>query len=515
VKYRDRPPTPSKIPAFRRWFRLFGEARTSILLWYMILLGFFVGVSIPLMQQFVFVEVDARVREDLQEDMEVFRELLENDLETRKQLGLIGKGAQDFVAPPTTRTELTHFLDAYMYRRVPEDDTFLIAFVGDQLHRSSPRALPPSLQRDLPLLKRWTRLMVSTEGEEQSSTPNGGDILYIVEPILSDKGEKLGTFVAAHVTAGERAEALQTLNVVFQVMMAVLAVALLLAWMIAGRVLAPLRLLSNTAYAISESDLSQRIPVQGRGELAELATTFNDMMNRLEAAFATQRNFVNDAGHELRTPITIIRGHLELMDDDPQEQQETIALVMDELDRMSRFVEDLILLAKAERPDFLQLETIDLEEFTKELFAKATALGERDWQLDAIARGCMVGDRQRITQAVMNLAQNATQHTMKADTIGIGLVLGQRHVRFWVRDTGEGIATEDQERIFERFARAANSRRRSEGAGLGLSIVRAIAEAHSGRVYLRSQVGTGSTFTLVLPLEPSRETGLYESNSDR
>lgn len=124
----------------------------------------------------------------------------------------------------------------------------------------------------------------------------------------------------------------------------------------------------------------------------------------------------------------------------------------------------------------------------------------------------MIIDRQRVTQAVMNLAQNATQHTRESDTIIIGSSICKEKVRFWVSDTGEGIATSDQKWIFERFARAVASRR-SEGAGLGLSIVQVITDAHQGQIYLKSKLGTGSTFTIVLPIEPPSEVRLNESNS--
>ena len=117
----------------------------------------------------------------------------------------------------------------------------------------------------------------------------------------------------------------------------------------------PAAALGDTARSISETDLSRRIPVTGNDEIAELARTFNAMLDRLERAFATQRAFVSDASHELRTPITIVRGHLELLGDDPEERRETVALVTDELDRMSRFVDDLLLLARAEREDFLRV----------------------------------------------------------------------------------------------------------------------------------------------------------------
>jgi signal transduction histidine kinase len=146
---------------------------------------------------------------------------------------------------------------------------------------------------------------------------------------------------------------------------------------------------------------------------------------------------------------------------------------------MNRFVNDLLLLAKAERPDFLTLETVEIGSLTEELYAKAIALADRDWRLEGKGSCFLVVDRQRLTQAVMNLAQNATQYTTNSDVIAIGSALTNSKARFWVRDTGVGIPLADQGRIFERFARGAG-RRRSEGSGLGLSIVRAIAQNHGG-----------------------------------
>ena len=166
-------------------------------------------------------------------------------------------------------------------------------------------------------------------------------------------------------------------------LISVLLIASALAWVVAGRLLAPLRALDETARSISETDLTRRIPVSGNDEIAELARTFNAMVDRLEGAFASQRAFVSDASHELRTPITIVRGHLELLGDDPDERRETIALVTDELDRMSRFVDDLLLLAKAERNDFLRVDEVELGALTDELLDKAAGLGPRTWALEA------------------------------------------------------------------------------------------------------------------------------------
>jgi len=239
------------------------------------------------------------------------------------------------------------------------------------------------------------------------------------------------------------------------------------------------------------------------------------MLDRLEEAFSTQRRFVDDASHELRTPITIVRGHLELMGDDPDERREVVRLVTDELDRMARIVEDLLVLAQAQRPDFLRVEDVSLAELTSDIDAKVRALGDRDWRLDEIGEGIIRVDPQRITQAMVQLASNAVRHSSSGDTIVLGSSLtddgGRRTVRLWVRDFGPGIAPEDQERIFERFARAGSPRAHRPGAGLGLAIVRAIAEAHRGTVHLDSALGRGSTFTLILPVD-ERSTGIWHAS---
>jgi signal transduction histidine kinase len=466
---------------------LFWEARTRILACYLALMAFFVGISIPLFYQLVFYQVDRRVRDDLAEEIEAFEEFIEE------------RAARDATL---SEDDTAALFDAFLSRVLPEDDTFLLTFLDGQFYRASTLALPEPLQRDSELLNRWAQLTESDRGTKPTADPALGNLLYIAEPILQD-GQVVGGLVAVHTTAGERQEAMGVVILVVQVLLGVLLLAVILAWVASWRILTPVRSLAQAARSISETDLTQRIPMRGSGEMADLAKTFNEMMERLEAAFKSQRDFINDAGHELRTPITIIQGHLELLDpDDPQEREETLALVTDELSRMSRFVEDLILLAKTRRPDFLKLETIEIGSLTEELYAKAKGLAPRNWQLQSTGNGQIVADRQRITQAVMNLAQNATQHTTEDKTIALGSALDRSYAYFWVRDTGEGIAPDDRERIFDRFARAANSRRRSEGAGLGLSIVRAIAQAHGGRVELFSRQGTGSKFTLVLPLEP-------------
>ncbi|AFY93522.1 sensor histidine kinase [Chamaesiphon minutus] len=486
------------------WLYFWGEARTRIVIWYILIVSIAIGGAIPLMRQQMLAQVDARVRADLNEEMQEFIELLSTgprleDLDIVKALQADGKVIPD--GYPTTTQELASLLELHLKRRIPEDDTFLIGFVNGEFDRSSPRALPPELSRNSPLIKRLAKVNRAEQGELELT--GSGELLYKSEPVKI-KGKVLGVYVVAHTTQGEQAEALSIFNVIIQVKAISFGLALVMIWWAAGRVLAPLRGLSATAHAISESDLSKRLPTQGNGEIAKLSATFNEMMDRLELAFETQRNFINDAGHELRTPITIIQGHLELMGDDPQEREETIALVMDELARMTRLVEDLVLLSKSERVDFLRLERVDAAVLMQEMYLKATALSsDRDWRLENQAVRSILVDRQRITEAMMNLAENAVQHTVAGTIITLGSDLDRDKVLFWVRDAGEGIPAAEQKRIFERFARVTTNRRRSDGSGLGLAIVKAIVEAHHGSVNLQSNLGTGSTFTLVLPTNPA------------
>jgi len=258
----------------------------------------------------------------------------------------------------------------------------------------------------------------------------------------------------------ERAEkqARETVRDLVLVSLASLALAGLASWVVAGRILRPVRLVRQTAAEISEQDLTRRIPVEGSDEISGMAATFNAMLDRLEDAFAAQRRFVDDAGHELRTPITVVRGHLELMGDDPVEREQTIALVTQELDRMARIVTDLLALAKADRPDFVRLgEPVDMAQLTLDLDAKVQRLAERHWRLSHVADGSAVVDAERITQAVLQLAHNAVQHTRTGDAITLMSRFVDdpeqgRLLQLAITDTGPGVAPADRERIFERFS---------------------------------------------------------------
>lgn len=476
-----------------RWLHVFSEARTQILLCYIALMAAFVGLSVPVIYQELYRQINQRLKFDVAGEIKEFREEI-----ALEQLDTV--------------SQLKKFMVNYIFDERAEKDLFFIGIVDQQILRSNPRELPKSIRPDAAQIEQFHSLREPLAGERDIPDSRVGNLLYAVEPVQF-QGETRGVFIVAYLTADERQEVDAAFRTILSVMLLILLFASLLTWIIAGRILRPLQLMSSTARNISESDLSQRIQVKSNGEMADIAKTFNEMLDRIQNAFASQRDFINDASHELQTPIAIIQGHLDMMGDTPEERRETLAIVTDELGRMSRFVDDLLLLAQTEQPDFLMLETVEIGTLTEELYTKAIALAPRNWRLESKVSVSIVADRQRLTQAMMNLAQNATQHTKEGDTIALGSQLSGNNVRLWVHDTGRGIALTEQKRIFERFARSSSSRRRSKGAGLGLSIVSAIAQAHGGRVELFSRPGGGSTFTLVLPIEPSTEVGFHESNS--
>ncbi|MGH9014747.1 MAG: sensor histidine kinase [Acidimicrobiia bacterium] len=456
-----------------------GGARLRILGWYVVLLVAATVGSVLLLREVLIHQLDDEVEVSLTQETEELRAL---------------SGGRNPETGQPFGEDVAAVFDTFLDRNLPHEGEALFTFVEGRPYRASFGA-PYRLDAERDLVRRWTSLRSVERGEVD--TP-AGPARYLAVPLRFGDTTR-GVFVVANFVAGERSEVDHAIRVAAVVAVSVLLVASLIAWLVAGRVLAPVRALTDATRSITETDLTRRLPVRGGDEIAELTATFNSMVERLEAAFATQRAFVDDAGHELRTPITIIRGHLELMGDDPEDRRQTLELVTDELDRMSRMVDDLALLAKAERPGFLEPEPVDVAAFTRALHDKVTSLAGRDWRLEQTAAVTVMADRQRLTQALTNLAQNATQHTDAGDIIGIGSAVSRDELRIWVRDTGSGIDPADQQRIFERFTRATNGRRRSDGAGLGLAIVRAIADAHGGRVELYSRVGAGATFTLVVP----------------
>ena len=303
------------------------------------------------------------------------------------------------------------------------------------------------------------------------SHPHLGEVVYAAVPVTLTGDPARGVIVAAYLADAERSDADEAARLMLIVGGLTLLGAVGAAWLVAGRILRPLRDITETARTITETDLSQRIPHRdGDGdELGDLVTTINGMLDRVETGVDAQRRFIDDAGHELRTPITIIRGHLEVLDrTDPADVASTVSLVDDELERMNRMVSDLLLLAQSEQPAFLHPEFVDVAALTTETFDKVTLLGDHEFDLTAVADVHAVLDPQRITQALVALADNACRYTDSGGRIALGSRVENGWLRFWVNDSGPGVSEEDRPRIFQRFARGGAGSRRSDGAGLRL-----------------------------------------------
>jgi len=225
----------------------------------------------------------------------------------------------------------------------------------------------------------------------------------------------------------------------------------------------------------------------------------------LQAAYGSQRKFMNYASHQLRTPITIIRGHLELMEQDPLEQEATLALVEQELDWMSSLVNDLLILSRAELPNFLHWKVVEIDLLTEELLTRAKTNLEVRWQLDSKGTGPIVADYQRLTEATIALVKYVSQQAKKGDLLALGSAVTKKEALFWVRNQNLVLTPTEQQSIFALFAPAAKSLPRTVGTGLVLPVVRAIAEAHGGRLELVSQPDTGSQFTIAIPRQPPQQ----------
>jgi signal transduction histidine kinase len=465
-------PTPRWRPPLSLRLRLLG--------WALLLLAVASLVSVAVIRQVLLNQLDSRTAAGLEQEVAEFRRLA---------------GGVDPATGEPFGADIAAMADTYLQRNEPQVGEAVLIFVDGELYGGSAEA-PYDLSTEPGLVERWTSLTGGRYGEV-AATPVG-PARWLGVPVVVD-GATRGHVVVAQFEGDQRAEIDSTVRVMLLALLLVIGVVAAGGYLAMGRALRPLRAVTEAARTIEETDLSRRIEVTGSDEVARLGRTFNAMVERLERAFANQQAFLSDVGHELRTPLTIIRGHLEVMGDGPAERRETVALVTDELDRMNRMVNDLLELARAEQPDFLRPEEVDVAAMMAEIHAKAAALGPRDWRLGEIPPVTVPADRQRLTQALMQLVQNAVQFTGEGDRIDLAATADGRAVRLSVSDTGVGIDPADRELIFRRFGRTGPGRERADGTGLGLAIVAAVAHAHRGSVTVDSIPGEGSTFTLVIP----------------
>ncbi|MFD1845310.1 HAMP domain-containing sensor histidine kinase [Arthrobacter flavus] len=404
---------------------------------------------------------------------------------------------------PTTRedfTEAGELIFVAMQRTLPEPNEGMLGTQNGEAVLLANPAVQVRLEEDLELVDYVASQADPTRVTITSITTTETTYRALIIPVQLAADTSPSQYVLAFDSRAEHGQLNQTFATFAMISFGTLIFIGVVGWLLVGNLLMPIRLLRDTAEHIGDSDLSERIPVSGNDDLSDLTRTVNAMLERLEGSFTSQRQLLDDVGHELRTPITIVQGHLELQDShDPVDVASVRGIALDELDRMRLLVDDLVTLAGITRPGFVRPEPVAVGRLTDEVLDKARPLGSRRWTIDARSETSCLLDPRRITQAWLQLVVNAVKFSDDGSTIAVGSRLDHAGLSLWVRDEGIGVPKEDQGRIFERFARGTQGRR-TEGSGLGLTIVSAIVGAHGGTVQLKSTPGKGSTFTMVLPL---------------
>jgi len=283
------------------------------------------------------------------------------------------------------------------------------------------------------------------------------------------------------------------------------ALAFAIGWLLAGTALRPIARITQTAQQIGDArDFGRRVAYSGpRDEVGRLATTFNTMLTGLQEAYQTQRRFVADASHELRTPLTSIRGNLGLLQRDPPirpaDQKAVLSDLVSESERLSRLVSDLLTLARSDVGRSLHHDRIVLAPLFDDLVRRlAASHPDRPIAVTGDIGAAVAGDRDALTQVLLILLDNALKFTPAPGTITLTTTVEKDKVAIAVDDDGPGIAPEALPRIFDRFFQS-DVARASLGAGLGLSIAKALVEALQGSIAVESRPGLGSTFTVTLP----------------
>lgn len=363
----------------------------------------------------------------------------------------------------------------------------------------SPKALENALQG-----------IATFETRERPGSPY--PVRFLTEPVFQDG--RLINVVQVGISLENMMKTLRRFDLI---MMAVFPLGLLLAggggWLLAKRALRPVDLMTQAVLRISSERLQERLPETGTGdELDRLAATLNAMLQRLDDSFRQMRQFSADASHELQTPLTILKGEIEVALRSlrrPEEYQKILRSNLEEIERISRLVSNLLLLARADAGMLrLDLQLLDLAELAGEVVGRMQRLAESKGitlSLESDAPVLVRADREHLLRVLLNLVDNAIKYTPSGGQVSLALEATGQEVRLSVTDTGIGLAPAEQEQIFTRFFRSAEAKSQGGGAGLGLCLAQSIAAAHGGALEVASTAGQGSTFTLVLPA-PAQNT---------
>jgi len=371
---------------------------------------------------------------------------------------------------------------------------------------------PNIKHHDVPLSR--TALEVAFSGQsifESAKYPNEPPLRVISVPIMYR--DNLLYIVQVGTSMESVGETLHRFLILLVVAIPIaLAVSLAGGWFLAGRALRPVDEITLAAQRIAAGDLSQRLSMPtAQDEIGRLAATFNNMIGRLDASFRQIRQFTSDASHELRTPLTVMKGETDLIlrRSRPLEDYKTVLESnLEEIDRMTRIVDELLFLSRADMGEVkMEALPVALQALVEDVHRQAKLLGhDRDIEvvLGTVMPVVVHGDDLRLRELLLNLVENAMKYSYAGGKVEIALLKDGREARLSITDHGIGIAPADHQKIFQRFFRTDVARTHTKkGTGLGLAICAWIADLHKGRVEVQSDLGQGSTFTVVLPLAHS------------
>jgi two-component system, OmpR family, sensor kinase len=464
------------------------SARANILGWVLIPVTLAMIATLALTSALLMQNLSTQIDQQLSQEAE--------------ELRLLSERAIDPVSgQPYARAQ--DLLELYIRRAAPDKDEVLFVLVNGVVSERTTGELDIRLDQDLEFTNFVTSLDTPYLGDY---SVDGEDVRFVAIPVSAT--EDTGFMVAAIVLEPRIDSIRATTAQLALLMLIALAAASLVGWVIAGRILKPISDLGSMTRRVRDGTSAERLGgFNSESEIGGIANDFNRMLDRTAEAFDSQKRFVDDAGHELKTPLTIIRGHLDLIRANPSEEKNSMPIIEDEVLRMTRIVKDLQTLTKSSKPSFIQLAKVIPSEVVDEVFVKAAALADRKWSIQLSESPVLHLDRQRLVQALVQLVDNAIKHTKSNGPIEIGCRLTSEFCEFYVGDSGPGIPKESRNQVLERFVRGNWTAEDTEGSGLGLAIVTAIAQGHGGEVFINSSNLGGAEVGLRVRLEKLKNAG--------
>ena len=483
----------------------FRSLRFKLTLWYVLILG----ILLISFSSFLYFTLSKSLHRDVDNKLRSLAELIA--LESGSPLSKFGFGSID------------QALETSMNLR-PIGKFIQVLDESGNIGRKSENLKNVELPISLNALKNASKGLVTFETNHSiGNTP----LRIITFPVTENNHVTKIVQIASSLEGVEDA-----LNTLFIILIVTVPLALMVASLggqfLAHKALKPVDNITQTARVITSQNLNQRItPPKVKDEISRLIETFNEMISRLDQSFRQIKQFSSDASHELKTPLTILKGEVEVTlrkERIPQEYQQTLKSNLEEINRMSQIVEDLLLLSRADTGEVrLNIEDINLTEILNEVLTQMDRLAQSKGLYLSTSNHHqdihIFGDALRIRELFINLIENGIKYTEEGGSIHITLQKentppvrsqsdwegGEKNgfIKVIISDTGIGIAKEDQERIFSRFFRVDKARSRERGgSGLGLSICKWIVEAHQGEILVESELGKGSSFIVKLPLFP-------------